>query len=142
AAVDLPADVHPVFRQHTLVSPSDLPLHARRGAGRHGLDARGYRSHAPAAITDRRVLRRLVSRVHVLPWRALATQALAAVPDALLPDGVARRSDRLGSRRPRGAARPAGVFRAGARTRRLRGAARVPGPTHALRIHRAFRRIA
>ncbi len=57
-----------------------------------------------------------VRRLHVLPRRARAAQAGAALPDALLPDGVARRRDRRGAGRHRRAARAARALRAGTRT--------------------------
>ena len=142
AALDLPAHVHHLLRRHALVPPSDLPPHARRGARRDGLDPCRQRSHPPAAIADRRVLRRLVSRLHVLSRRTGATQALAAVSDAFLPDGVARWRDRLGAGWPGCTARPAGVFRARVGACRVRGPPRVSGPAHALRIRRACHRVA
>ena len=61
---------------------------------------------------DRRVLRRALPRLHVLPRRAGPPEAGAEVPDALLPDGLAGRRDRLGAGRDRRAAGAARLFRA------------------------------
>ncbi len=69
-------------------------------------------------IADRRVLRRALPRVHVLPRRARAAEARAELPDAVLSDDLARRRRRLGAGRDRRAARAARVFRAGRRPRR------------------------
>ena len=52
--------------------------------------------HARARDPGRRVLHRPVPRLHVLPRRARAPQARAALPDALLPDDLARRRGRRG----------------------------------------------
>ena len=91
AARDLPADVHPLLRRRRLVPARHLPRDARRGARRDGVDAGRPEPHARARAPDRRVLRRPVPRLHVLPRRARAAEARAALPDALLPDDLARR---------------------------------------------------
>ena len=83
--------VHPLFRRQGLVSPRDLPRDARRGARRHGLDAGRPEADARACAADRRLLRRILPGLHVLPWRARDAQAGAALPHALLPDDLARR---------------------------------------------------
>ena len=95
AARDLPADLHPLLRRHGLVQARHLP---RRCWRRRSASWRG-RSPIPTLThelddPDRRVLRRPVPRLHVLPRRARAPQAGAALPHALLPDDLARRRAR------------------------------------------------
>ena len=61
---------------------------------------RRHRPHArPARSRCRRVLRRPVPRLHVLPRRARAPQARARVSHALLSHDLARRRDRRGAGR-------------------------------------------
>ena len=93
------------FDSSRLVPPGAVPVDGRGGARRDGVDARRPASHARSRDPARRVLRRAVHRVHVLPRRARAQQARAALPDALLPDDLARRRARRGARRHRRAAR-------------------------------------
>ena len=52
--------------------------------------------HARARDPGRRVLHRPLPRLHVLPRRARAAEARAALSDALLPDDLARRRARRG----------------------------------------------
>ena len=91
AAHALPADLHPLLRGQRLVPAPHLPVDARGGAGRHGVDARRSQADARAGDPGRRLLRRPVRRLHVLPRRACAPQARAALPHPLLPDDLAGR---------------------------------------------------
>ena len=95
-----------------LVPPRALPRVLAAGARRDGMDARRPEAHARARDPDRRVLRRALPRLHVLPRRARAAEARAALPDALLPDGLAGRRGRLGAGGHRRAAGAAGLLRA------------------------------
>ena len=127
AARALPAHVHPLLRRHGLVQARRLPVDGRGGARRHGLDAGRPEPHARARDPGRRVLHRPLHRLHVLPRRARAPQAVAALPDPLLPDDLAGRRGRLGPRRHPRAARAPRLLRAGRRARALRAAAAVAG---------------
>ncbi len=119
-AVDLPADVHSVLRQLALVPARPVRRDACGSAGRHGVDARQSRPDAQARAADRRLLHRPFRRLHVLPRRACAPQAAAALSDALLPDGFGRRRARIGAGGHRCAADAACVLRAFGRPGRLR----------------------
>ena len=142
AARDLSPHLHPLLRRQGVVSARDLSRDAGGRPLRHGLDARRLEAHARARHPDRRVLRRALPRLHVLPWRARAAEAGAGVPDAFLPDGVARRRAGLGAGRDRRAARTAGVLRACRRARRRRLAAALAGAARPYRLRRARRRRA
>ena len=98
--------------------------------------------HARSRDPDRRVLRRALPRLHVLPWRARAVEAGAEIPDALLPDGVARRRSRLRIGRHRRPARSASRLRACGRARRRRDAPSLAGASRSPRLRRARRRRA
>ena len=99
AARDLPPHVHPLLRRQGLVPARHLSRDAGGGTRRHGLDARRFEAHARARDPDRRVLRRPLPRVHVLPRGARAAEARARAPDALLPDDLAGRRAGLGAGR-------------------------------------------
>ncbi len=125
SAVALSHHLHPLLRRRRVVSPRDLPCDARGGARRHGLDAGRPEADARAGDPDRRVLRGILHRVHVLPRRTRDLQAGAPVPDALLPDDRSRRRAGVGARRRCGASRLFRQLRSRHRARRVRAAAAV-----------------
>ena len=77
SAVALSADLHSLLRRQGLVQARHHPRDAGRGARRDGVDARRSHLTHESADPDRRVLRRSVPRLHVLPRRARAAQARA-----------------------------------------------------------------
>ena len=125
-----------------MVSSRTVRADARRGTWRHGLDRRRSRPRPRAEAADRRVLRRAVLRLHVLPRRTRAHETRAALPDALLPHDFGRRRDRLGAGRIGRTAGPPAVFRACLRTGGMRCAARLSDAPRASRVHHARHRRA
>ena len=87
----LPAELHSLLRRLALVPARPRCREPGGRPGRHGLDAGRSRADAQARAADRRLLHRAVRCLHVLPRRTGAAQARAALPDAVLPDGVRRR---------------------------------------------------
>src|SRR5208283_1627757 len=99
----LSAELHYLFRQSALVRPAALRAGVDCGGGRN-LPGLAARHRIVSLLADRTLLRRPVSVLHGLSWRAVPAASGAGTIDRLLPADCGRRGVRRIVRRRTGAA--------------------------------------